>query len=136
MATILSLINKFNNLKTDEVINKTFEETKENIADINRERMLDGVRSDGKIMPNYSIISTPIKLKDTGDFQKAIFSTIESDKILTTSSDYKTELLTKKYGENIFGLGYGYHNKYLNNYFYPLLQKKITNYIGLKFKGK
>ena len=83
------------------------------IIELNRERMLEGRKTNGKFLPKYSKISQevygypnePIKLRATGAFQQAISVEVGIDIIKTTSTDSKTAMLTKRYGEDVFGLG-------------------------------
>ena len=53
-----------------------------------------------------------VDLKNTGDFYDAIFAKVESKFIEISSSDSKTNLLEKKYGDIIFGLNDYYKQKY------------------------
>lgn len=141
MATILGMINKVKALDTDKVIDEAIDETLPDIEDINRERMLDGVKSDGSVMPNYSFISQtvygypdePIKLKDTGAFQAGITAKRQGDKIVQTSTDSKTDMLTERYGEEIFGTGGSYKKQYQDDHLRPAINNKITAATGLKF---
>jgi hypothetical protein len=113
----MASINQFaDRLKSLSIINESrtaLEDNKPLIKDLNRERMLEGRKTDGNFLPNYSRTSQvvygypnePIKLKDTGAFQSAITVEIEQEKIITGSSDDKTGMLVERYGDNIFGLG-------------------------------
>ena len=86
--------------------------TKGDIADLNRERMLAGRRSDGSIMPFYSRASVvifgyppgPIRLKATGSFQEKVTVNVNSLLFVQDSSDEKSNMLKARYGEAIFGL--------------------------------
>lgn len=141
MATILGMLNKVKALDTDKVIDDAIEETLPDVEAINRERMLDGVKSDGSIMPNYSIISQevygypdePIKLRDTGAFHAGITAKRQGDAIVQTSTDSKTEMLVDRYGETIFGTGGSYKKQYQDENLRPAMNKKITESTGLKF---
>lgn len=141
MATILSLLKKVQALDTDKVINEAFEKTTGALEDINRERMLDGVRSDGSIMPNYSFISQtvygypnePIKLKATGAFQRSIIVKVQGNSIIQESTDKKNDMLVERYGEEIFGTGGDYKKEYQDEHLRPELNRGITQATGLKF---
>lgn len=117
-----------------------FEATKVQMAELNRERMLDGVRADGSIMPNYSYISRvvygypdePIKLKKTGAFQAAIEVKIEGGTINTDSTDEKSEKLKRRYGEEIFGLGGDYKREYNKKHLRPAIVQAVKKRLGLK----
>ena len=112
MVTVAALLAKYERLNVEEQAVKAVTETTPTIEDLNRERMLSGVRADGSIMPDYSPISVsvygyppgPIRLKATGDFQRAIKAKVEGANIITDSSDEKSIMLQKRYGNEIFGL--------------------------------
>ena len=141
MATIAALLQKVQTLNIELVVGETFDETATDLADVNRERMLDGVKADGSIMPYYSKVSqekygypnAPIKLKDTGDFQAAIVVARQGSILSTDSSDWKTQMLKERYGL-IFGTYGDYKKQYLEDNYRPLFNRKITNATGLKFK--
>lgn len=142
--TIKGLYRKVQELDTDKVIQKALENTKNELADVNRERMMDGITSDGKEMPHYSYISQTvygypnirITLRDTGDFQNAINVDVNGDSITTGSTDWKSEMLQKRYAEygGLFGLSGDYKRQYLVDNLGPSLRSGITSVIGLKFK--
>jgi hypothetical protein len=105
--------------------------------------MLSGRLQDGQVLPNYSKISQevygypdiPIALKDTGAFQAGIFVEIQGDKILTDSTDGKTDMLEEKYGKlngsSVFGLGSsGFKGEYLD-ILQPVLVKEFKKATGL-----
>lgn len=139
--TIKGLYKKVQALNTDKVIEDAFDNTAVELADINRRRMNDGVRSDGSEMPFYSIVSQdlfdkpdgPITLHDTGAFQSAVTATREGSVIHTTSEDPKTELLVEKYGTKIFGTGGEYKKQYIKENLRPALNEQINIKTGLKF---
>lgn len=139
--TIKGLLKKVESMDTSAVIDTAFDKTLSDLEDINRERMLDGVRSDGSIMPNYSKVSVevfgyppgPIKLKDTGAFQEAI-KVVRSGNVLSTdSTDQKSGMLQGRYGKKIFGTGGSYKKQYLDENLRPALHREITAVTGLKF---
>lgn len=83
---------------------------------LNREQMMAGVTSEEKpIVPAYSPYTRRLKrmagqpddrvtLFSTGAFQDGMFTRVEGDSLVTGSTDSKTDSLTAKYGESIFGL--------------------------------
>lgn len=104
----------------------------------NRERMLDGQRSDGSTMPIYSYISqtvygypnTPIKLKATGEFQAAITITVNGDVVNTGSTDEKADMLVERYGA-IFGTYGDYKAEYIANDLRPAFMGEVKGKTGL-----
>ena len=83
---------------------------------LNREQMMSGITAEEKpISPAYSPYTQRLKrlagqptdrvtLFSTGAFQEAMFTRVEGDRLVTGSTDSKTEDLTAKYGDSIFGL--------------------------------
>lgn len=138
--TIAALLTKVQSLNIEDVVNSTFDETAKDLADVNRERMLDGVRADGSIMPTYSKVSqekygypnSPIMLKATGDFQSAISVERQGSILSTDSSDYKSQMLKERYGA-IFGTYGDYKKQYLEDNYRPVFNQKVTSATGLKF---
>ena len=145
MLTFKGLYDRVAKMNTDKVINESFDNTLTDLENVNRERMNDGLRADGTVMPTYSYISqvaygypnSPIKLKATGAFQAGIIAQREGEIIKTTSIDPKTMKLEKKYGEaygtSVFGLSKDYKKQYQDDHLSPEINKKITAATGLKF---
>lgn len=83
---------------------------------LNREQMMAGLDAQEKpIAPAYSPYTRRLKqlagqpddrvtLFSTGAFQEGMFTRVEGDSLVTGSTDSKTDSLTAKYGEDIFGL--------------------------------
>lgn len=92
------------------------EELSPEVTLLNREQMMAGVTSEEKtIAPAYSPYTRRLKrlagqpddrvtLFSTGAFQEGMFTRVEGDSLVTGSKDSKTDSLTAKYGEDIFGL--------------------------------
>ena len=141
MSTIGTLLNKLKTLNSDNVIDKAFDNTATDLANVIRERMNDGKRSDGTTMPNYSQVSQkvygypdePIKLKATGAFQAGIVAKRDGNVIHEDSTDSKNGMLVARYGDAIFGTGGDYKKQYLNDSYRPAFNKIIMDLTGLKF---
>jgi hypothetical protein len=119
-------------------IDNIFKEYEPELSDMQRERIFEGKYIDNtNISPGYTPLTIKIKtaknqptdrvtLKDTGDFHEAIFARKEGDFLLINSTDEKTNSLTTKYGEIIFGLTE--ENKVVSNKYVMLqLIKYIKN---------
>lgn len=137
--TIAALERKIKSVNFDKLIHDSLENTKGSLADINRERMLDGVRADGSIMPTYSYISqtvygypnSPIKLKATGAFQAAIKVDVLGSVIKTDSTDSKSEMLQERYGIEIFGSGGDYKKQFIKESLNPEFISNVHKATGL-----
>lgn len=85
-------------------------------VDLNIEQMMAGQDSDGnRITPEYAPFTIEIKkakgqpydrvtLKDEGDFHRSMFMKADNFPVMFDSKDSKTDDLTRKYGNSIFGL--------------------------------
>lgn len=146
MSTLKALYDKVGDMDINSIIDKSIDSTVDDLAEINRQRMLDGVRADGSTMPIYSFISQtvygypnePIKLKNTGAFQAGLTTRRKGDIIETLSTDSKSSMLEERYGEeygtSIFGTSGPYKKEYLDEHLKPELHKNITAASGLNFK--
>lgn len=93
--------------------------------------MIAGIRADGtEILPTYTDLTIQIKqekgqptdrvtLRDTGDFQNQVTTTVTDEFVTTDSTDEKSEKLQKKYGEKIFGLSEKYKAEYIRESLNP-----------------
>lgn len=100
----------------DAITDKVLDDNKQAYADENTRVLFnEGVDSQGNKLPEYSEITKRIKqkkgqptnrmtLKDTGDFHEGFFAKISSGKMTISSKDDKTNELTERYGQDIFGL--------------------------------
>jgi hypothetical protein len=112
MATLSSLIQKFQKISVAAVIQKTFDETADSYADLQIEQFAAGERKDGSKLPNYSPTSVsvygklpgPWTLYDTGDFYRGRYAKLKGKVIEIGSTDNKEPLLAKKAGPNLLGL--------------------------------
>jgi hypothetical protein len=111
MRTLTNMVNSLKQLNTSEVITQTLEENSQKLVQANQHQLLSSLTAKGNaITPEYSLTNQKKKgfknpnLLDTGKFQREITATVKGKEVEFTSTDYKTEKLTTKYGEDIFGL--------------------------------
>lgn len=140
MASILSMLRRFESLDTDKIISETMEESKETLADLNAEQINTGLKADGELMPDYSIRSVvqygkpagPIRLRDKGDWQAGLYVTVQGDKVVFNDTDNKDQKLTERYGEDIKGLSDKYKNEAIREKVRPVFKGKMEAATGLK----
>ena len=148
MLTISSLSDKFNSLNTNQLIDESLDETRDSFEKLNIDQMNHGLRNDGKqIVPDYKSTAYAKKkqamnplpkfgtpdLHLTGSFQSQLNAIAEGEVIKIFSNDEKGPDLEKRY-KNIYGLGRNYKKEYLDKDLGPTVQKKITDFTGLRFK--
>lgn len=139
MATVGSLLRKFQALDTDQVAVQAIENSKELMADLNAEQINSGLRSDGTLMPDYSIRSVvqygkpygPIRLRDTGAWQQGMYVTVHGDNVVFSSTDSKDRHLVDKYGTQIQGLSDKYKNEAIRESIRPSFMRQIKEQTGL-----
>lgn len=116
---------------------------KTSLEELNKKQLREGKKSDDTLFENYSQTTiflkqregfdfkghTRIQLFDEGDFQSELFLSIYDDKIFFGSTDSKTNELTIKYGDNIFGLNSDNINIVVSTILEPELIKKVREAI-------
>lgn len=143
--TINKLYERVKAVNTEKVIINAIDTTTDDLKEVNKERINDGVLKDGKVLPNYSYTSQkvygypniPIRLLDTGAFQRGLFVKREGGRIVTGSTDSKSAMLEERYGlengSSIFGLGGSYKQQYLDESLRPAFKLGMEAATGLKF---
>ena len=79
------------------------------LEDLNTFQLDKGIDTEEKDLGQYKYLSykgrlKPVDLKQEGDFRNSIKAISKQGQISLSASDWKTEVLTKKYGENIIGI--------------------------------
>ena len=112
------------------------------VTSLNKEQMNEGIlRTGNSITPDYRPLTVYYKkeqnkeyrfvtLRDTGEFQSKMFLSIKGDTFNIDSSDSKTNELTAKYSDNIFGLTSENKRIAWNELIRPLVVKAIKNMTG------
>jgi hypothetical protein len=140
------LIQRLYELRNIDVLDRVVDESiKFAMAELNREQLMDGERSDGTSLPDYSPTSVnvygkpsgPIKLFDTGAFQESIIVIASENAYRFLSSPLKRDEMTgritnlkEKYGEEIIGLG-----KEGLDEIRQKVKTKIVEYVNSLLKG-
>lgn len=148
MLTITSLAQKFQQLDTDKIVQESFEETKEDFKQSQKEQLKAGKTKTGQgITPRYRSpkyarvkhemnplpgFGTP-DLYLTGAFSQGLNVEFSSDTIDIISTDEKGPDLEHKY-RDIFGLGTTFKKNYLESSLAPLVREKISTFTGLSFE--
>lgn len=147
--TVQKLYNNLAKLNTDQIAVDCLNETKESIADLNAEQMFTGLRADQTpILPSYKDITIEIKklkgqvtdrvtLYSTGDFYRGLQTTITQNSVITTSTDYKTAKLEKKYATKkgpLFGIGGEFKERFISQKLRPAFNKRMQKETGLLMK--
>ena len=119
MATFLEMRNRFQKVLTDwsGLIKRSYKETSTEAVDMNTSQLEDyGIDTNSVGLLEYTPTTRGMKqmegkspdlvtLYDTGAFQDSFkVTTITADYMEIYATDWKTEHLTEKYGDDIFGL--------------------------------
>lgn len=148
MLTISKLLSNFKALDTDSVIDNSLKETMPAFEEVQKKQLTAGLNNKGgKIAPKYKNrkyaiakaaqnplagLGTP-DLRLTGAFYAGLDAEVGNGVIDIISKDEKGPALESKYPD-IFGLGTNFKKEYLEMDLRPLVHKKISNFVGLKFK--
>lgn len=145
MERITDLINKLEDY--NENINSYLEagtiEAEDTIIEMNIGQMYNSGedRTGKRITPEYAPETVRIKrekgqptnrvtLRDTFDFQKSIWVQYYPDSFEIKASDWKTERLIQKYGEEILGLQDEMVKYLCQNFYLPRLIKELKKKLG------
>ena len=108
--------NYYRNLSLETEVLKSIRANEAYIVDLNTSQLMNGKDSMGKFLtpyrnPNYAALKRAIynprgvtDLRLSGDFHDGFFINANRFPVVFDSRDEKTELLTSKYGNDIFGL--------------------------------
>lgn len=115
------------------------------IVDMNAEEQLyeQGITSYGVSIASYAPYSeltiqikeqkgqptNRVTLRDEGDFEGSFFVKINPESFEVKAGDWKTEDLTRQYGDEILGLTVENINEFVNQYLFPRLQKALLDAI-------
>ena len=114
---------------------KSYKETEPEAVDANIDQMLAGKKADGSQIGDYAPMTIAIRssmnkqtdfvdLNFTGAFQGAMkFTEITEEYAELTSTDWKTDKLTKVYGDDIFGLDKSNMEEYKTQWLHVFVQK-------------
>ena len=150
MATCVDMIDNLAKFNVRTTTIRIFTETADEIVGLNQEQMLRGQRSDGKKIGKYS--TTPmgkeyadmksemnslpgkgnIDLKLEGDFQRDMKMKLQGEQIDIDSADWKSAMLQKAYGKDIFGLQKKSWQMYLDEIFLTEYFNAIEDKTGLQ----
>lgn len=136
MGSLLDILNKLQTIDVDLSASVAMEETANAAVIAQRSQLARGERADGTEMPEYSFRSVfqygkepgPIKLYDTGDFYRGILFDVRQDIYILDSADYKTTMLSARYGEAILGLGRQAREEYILT-LKPEFYRQIVRYL-------
>lgn len=99
----------FQGISINDIIRESVEAHPEEISDINTKQLLKGLDSEGKDLGTYKNFAyknrfRPVDLKLTGDFHRSISPDAGKDNFEMKATDFKTEKLKDKYGDEILGI--------------------------------
>jgi hypothetical protein len=142
MSTILKMLKRFEAVNTDQIIEDVMTDAQDPMADLNAEQINTGQRADGSMMPDYSPVSVdffgkpagPIRLRETGKFQAGMYARLQGSSIVFNSTDEKADMLSKQYGNQVFGLNDKFKLEAVRDSIRPGVKQKIFDATGLIMK--
>lgn len=147
MATINSLLKKFQSIDTGAIIDESFIATEPDFERAQQSQLKAGKTKTGdSISPAYKSDAYAAKkatmnplpgfgvpdLFLKGSFSEQINVRLEGETVLEFSNDSKAPQLVEKYPD-IFGLGTSFKSDYLS-ILRPVVNENISNFVGLSFK--
>lgn len=142
-VTIDKLIANLKSVKMQDVISSSIDATRYEAVEAQRDQMLHGKASDGKLIGKYKnpkyaqkkyaqnseagLGNVDLYLK--GDFQKDVFIDTRDKSVVFSSADSKLEDLVDRYGDRIFGLSPSYAAQYSARHIAPEAIKRIKQKI-------
>lgn len=145
MDRITSLIGKLEDYRDNiySYLEAATIEVEDTIIDMNISQLYDsGERRDGtKITPGYAPVTIAIKkkkgqptnrvtLRDTFDWQASFWVQFYPDGFEIKASDWKTERLTQKYGDEILGLQDEMVKHLCEAFYLPRLRTELRKILG------
>ena len=144
MGKLTEFADKLEQLDFNEEFDNVIESLESVITQLNKDQLEIGTDANNQQLmayesPEYAVwkvnfggsiapLGIP-NLKLSGDFYNDFAIGITPESILISSRDWKTPLLKKKYGSDIFGLQQKKLSILANRYVKPQLSKKIKNKI-------
>lgn len=115
MVTVNDMLKRLEQVDIVDLTADAMEEHADQLTDLNREQMLDGVKSTGEQIGSYRPLSvfersrlgrqtSHVDLYLTGEFQSKMFLKLTNDMYNFDSTDSKRDKLILQYGDAIFGL--------------------------------
>lgn len=144
MATLLKILNAYQNLNVNEVSEDALEATTQELRKRQRGQMESGKNAYGEIIGRYrnpayarkkqAMNPKPglgnVDLKLTGATHRDIYSEVRGNKVIIDSTNEKTQKLAEKYGEQIFGLSPEVKKDYINEDLRPVFIRVIKKALG------
>lgn len=145
MDKITNIIKKLTDFlaNIDTYFSEATEEAEDTIIDMNITQLYDAGenRTGAKIKPEYSPVTVAIKkkkgqptnrvtLRDTFEWQASFYVDYYPDGFEIKASDWKTEVLTRKYGEEILGLQDDMVKQLCDSFYAPYLSTTLKNLLN------
>ncbi len=144
MRTVENMLQAAQKLDIQYLIELSFIETAGTFLEKQKEQLMAGERNDGKMIFNvktgsnqYSPAyakkkgkSSPIDLRDKGEWQGGLFVDVREQELYIASTDSKDAILNENYGEEILGLNQNKRTEYapiLAGAFVRLATNKLNN---------
>ena len=120
-TTPADMLDNLQRLPLDFVMQHAMEKTGDEAVNQQRLQLAQGLQSNDQYLPDYSFRSVfqygkepgPIKLYDTGAYYRGYKIDVREDIFILDSTDHKSEMLKKRYGPDIAGLGSEARSNYI-----------------------
>ncbi len=142
MNGFLQLSKKTQSLNLIQILEQVLDSMHGKIVILIQEQLAEGKKGDDSLLPKYSpftirkkredssiIMGERIALIDEGDFWRGMFAVVEGGSIFIDSTDWKSEMLIDRYGEEIYQASRSSLISIVNEVF-PEFKKRVNDYIN------
>ncbi len=142
MNGFLQLSQRLQSLNLIQILEEVLDSMHGKIVILIQEQLAEGRKGDDSLLPKYRpftirkkleensiIMGERIALIDEGDFWRGMFAVVEGGSIFIDSTDWKSEMLIDRYGEEIFQMS-SESLKSIVSEIFPELKKKVHDYIN------
>jgi hypothetical protein len=142
MNGFLQLSKKTQSLNLIQILEQVLDSMHGKIVILIQEQLAEGKKGDDSLLPKYTpftirkkledssiIMGERIALIDEGDFWRGMFAVVEGGSIFIDSTDFKSEMLIDRYGEEIFQMSSESLKSIVSEVF-PEFKKRVNDYIN------
>ena len=142
MNGFLQLSQRLQNLNLIQILEDVLDSMHGKIVILIQEQLAEGRKGYDSLLPKYRpftirkkleensiIMGERIALIDEGDFWRGMFAVVEGGSIFIDSTDWKSEMLIDRYGEEIFQMSSESLKSIVSEVF-PEFKKKVHDYIN------
>lgn len=146
MTTVYDMLQRFESINVDDLVEETFKETEQDFVQLNTEQLYSGKLNDSSdITPEYASSTKQRKkrkgqpydrvtTRDTGAYHEGMKMKPEGDELQIGSDVEYEKYLDKKYTQKLYGLMPNNNEQYTFGPFWSVLKGKFEEKTQLSFE--